>query len=171
MLLCLALPVGFLQIIGMSEASDLYERDIVRWSERQAGLLRRVLDGDPLNEAPDWLNIIEEIEDLGISRRLELASCVGKILEHLIRLEASPADGPRRGWRVSVRTGRAELERLLKHVPSLRRTVVAVIADELPGAKARASAALADYGEVPCVDIGGLEFSEERVLGDWFPEG
>jgi hypothetical protein len=47
--------------------SDLYDDDILLWSERQAALLRR----RAANEL-DWENIAEEIEDVGCS---ELRSC------------------------------------------------------------------------------------------------
>ena len=39
--------------------------DVLDWSEQQARLLRRHVSGDKLNEAPDWANIIEEIESVG----------------------------------------------------------------------------------------------------------
>ena len=45
--------------------SDLYDDDILLWSERQAELLRRVAGGEPVNERPDWANIIEEVESVG----------------------------------------------------------------------------------------------------------
>ena len=45
--------------------SVLYDDDILLWSERQGDLLRRVASGEPLNEPPDWDNIIEEIESVG----------------------------------------------------------------------------------------------------------
>jgi Domain of unknown function DUF29 len=45
--------------------SDTYETDVLEWSEHQAGLLRRIAAGEPTNEAPDWANIIEEIESVG----------------------------------------------------------------------------------------------------------
>jgi Domain of unknown function DUF29 len=45
--------------------SDLYDTDdILLWSERQRDLLKRVAAGEPVNEAPDWPNIIEEIESV-----------------------------------------------------------------------------------------------------------
>jgi hypothetical protein len=45
---------------------DLYDSDILEWSEHQAEMLRRVAANDRLNsESPDWLNIIEEIESVG----------------------------------------------------------------------------------------------------------
>jgi hypothetical protein len=46
--------------------SDLYNRDIVTWSEQQAALLRRRAVGELVNEAElDWDNIAEEIESVG----------------------------------------------------------------------------------------------------------
>ncbi len=42
--------------------SDLYDADIVTWSERQADLLRRRAAGELVNDAEmDWSNIAEEI--------------------------------------------------------------------------------------------------------------
>ena len=38
----------------------LYERDALAWSDRQAGLLRRIAAGERLNEAVDWANVIED---------------------------------------------------------------------------------------------------------------
>jgi hypothetical protein len=45
---------------------SLYEHDILTWSERQAELLRRVANGDRVNDV-DWPHVIEEIADVGIS--------------------------------------------------------------------------------------------------------
>jgi hypothetical protein len=47
--------------------NDLYDADILTWSERQAELLRRVAAGESVNESPDWPNIIEEIESVEMS--------------------------------------------------------------------------------------------------------
>ena len=47
---------------------DLYEADVLEWSEHQARLLRQHADGRPGNEAPDWANIIEEVESVGRSQ-------------------------------------------------------------------------------------------------------
>ena len=44
---------------------DLYERDILAWSERQAELLRRVANGERVNDV-DWPHVVEEIADVGI---------------------------------------------------------------------------------------------------------
>ena len=45
--------------------TDLYDEDILLWSERQSDLLRRIAAGEPVNEQPDWVNIIEEVESVG----------------------------------------------------------------------------------------------------------
>src|SRR5271166_4209161 len=80
-----------------------YDFDLVLWAEDQADLLRRRAAGELVNDAElDWLNIAEEIEDLGRSQRRELGSRIAEILDHLIRREVSSADGPRGGVGVRV---------------------------------------------------------------------
>ena len=49
--------------------SDLYEADILAWSENQAALLRRLATGERVNNQIDWANVVEEIESVGRSRR------------------------------------------------------------------------------------------------------
>jgi hypothetical protein len=149
--------------------SDLYESDILEWSGKQADRLRRLAAEEPVDERLDWTNKAEEIEALGTGMGRELASRVGVILVHLIKLEASPAAGPRAGWRSTIRSRRVEIERLLKDAPSLRPTVGAVIAQELADARREAGASLADDAETPRVDPAAVTYSEDRALGDWLP--
>jgi Domain of unknown function DUF29 len=156
--------------IAMSE----YDTDILSWSKRQAELLR-IASRHPAYMAqneigPDWLNIAEEIESLGKSLEREFASRISTILIHLIKLKASPATEPRIGWAETIREQRDEIERVLKEAPKLRQTIGTVVDDELRGARKRVRATLADYGEQPRVDIDALTFTEEQVLGDWFPD-
>ncbi len=64
-----------------------YDADIVEWSERQAALLRRRAAGELINNADlDWPNIAEEIESVGRSERLSLASHIRTVIEHLAKL-------------------------------------------------------------------------------------
>ena len=51
---------------------DLYQRDALAWAEHQATLLRRLARGERLNEAVDWPNVIDEVQDVGQS---ELRAC------------------------------------------------------------------------------------------------
>lgn len=82
--------------------TDLYGDDIVIWSERQAELLRRIAAGEPVNEAPDWHNIAEEIEDVG---RGELRSCrslLRQALRHMLKAEAWPLSRDAPSWRADA---------------------------------------------------------------------
>ncbi len=148
-----------------------YDTDILIWSEHQAELLRRRAAGELINEADlDWPNIAEEIEALGKSDRRELRNRIATLLDHLIRLQASPATDPRAGWRKTVREQRRGIQTLLADSPSLRSTVPDVIEAELNGAREEAMASLADNNELSRIDVAGLTFTEDQVLGAWLPE-
>jgi hypothetical protein len=149
--------------------NDLYETDTVAWAEQQGSLLRRVAVGERLNVAPDWSNIAEEIETLGKNQGRELASRIAVILEHLMKLAASPGSEPRAAWRATIRRERGEIETLLDDAPSLRARVPAVIERKIARARADATAALADSGETPNCDIDCISYTESDVLSDWLP--
>jgi hypothetical protein len=149
--------------------NDLYETDTFAWARQQAELLRRVAAGDLPNTPPDWLNVAEEIDSMGRAQARELASRIAVILVHLMKLEASPADQPRAGWRATVRRERSEVRRLLQDSPSLRSRVPAEIAANTDEARAEAAASLADNGETPARDIATITYTEAQVLGDWLP--
>ena len=77
----------------------LYERDALAWAEQQAALLRRLAAGEGVNEAVDWPNVIEELQDVGLS---ELRSCRSLLLQamiHLLKLHAWPASQSAAHWR------------------------------------------------------------------------
>ena len=44
--------------------NDLYDRDVLAWSEHQADRLRRLARGERVNDL-DWEHVVEEIEDVG----------------------------------------------------------------------------------------------------------
>lgn len=54
--------------------------------------------------------------------------------------------------------------------PSLRPTIPTVIDKELGRARRIAALALAGFGEQARTDPGGLRYTAEQVLGDWFPD-
>ncbi len=148
-----------------SETGELYDRDFVLWTEAQAAALR---SGGNSNLPLDRHNLAEEIESLGKSDRRELRSQIRRILHHLLKLEASPAEGPRAGWRATISEARNEIEGLLDDSPSLRRQIDDLIGKQLPAAVRLAAADLGLYREPVLFDRGG--FTAEQVLGDWFPE-
>jgi hypothetical protein len=148
---------------------SLYDQDLVLWSEEQARALRAAA-GAGWNAPIDWENVAEEIESLGRSERNALASHIAVVIEHLLKLQTSPAADPARGWRDTIRRARREIERRLKDSPSLRREVSANVVDEMASARSLVRANLQDYGEQPRIDIESATYTEAQVLGDWLPE-
>jgi len=152
--------------------SELYDTDVLLWSEQQAGLLRRRAAGELINEAElDWPNVAEEIEAMGKSERSALASRIGTIIEHLAKLETSPAIEPRIGWQETVIRARADIDEILESSPSLRPTLDAVIARQHARALRLVASVLALYGETPRVPLEAIQYRADQVLGPWFPAG
>jgi hypothetical protein len=147
----------------------MYDQDLVRWSEEQARALREAANAG-WNASIDWENVAEEIEGLGRSDRRALASHIAIVIEHLLKLQSSPASMPARGWTDSVLRTRREIDRLLEESPSLRQAVAGMIGQEFPSARALVRAALNDYGEQPLIDLDQVSYTEDQVLGDWMPE-
>ena len=82
----------------------LYERDALAWSERQADLLRRLAAGERLNEAVDWPNVIEEVQDVGLSELRACESLIQQAITHLLKLHAWPGSKAVEHWRDEVGT-------------------------------------------------------------------
>ena len=91
-----------------SPHADLYETDYYRWLEEQAELLR-----EGRLEDIDALNLISEFEELAVGERASVQSHAEPIVEHLLKLQHSPADRPRRGWRLTVTRHRGRLSKQL----------------------------------------------------------
>ncbi len=80
----------------------LYERDALAWSERQADLLRRLAAGELLTEAVDWPNVIEEVQDVGLSGLRAVRSLLRQAMTHLLKLHAWPDSSSAAHWRTEV---------------------------------------------------------------------
>ncbi|MBV8093162.1 MAG: DUF29 domain-containing protein [Acetobacteraceae bacterium] len=151
-------------ILKPSRAGPAYDDDVYAWAAVQAALLR----AGRLAEA-DIANIAEELDDVGKSQRLALASHVATVIEHLMKLQASPAIEPRAGWRSTIRRSRHRIEKLLQASPSLRRELPSIVNEETEPARQLAAASLADHGE-PADQLPGLVYDESQVLGSWMPD-
>ncbi len=90
--------------------SDLYDEDILLWSERQ-GLLRRIAAGEPVNERPDWVNIIEEVESVGRSDLWAVESLLLQALMHMLKAEAWPNSLSVPAWQSDALLCRAQARR------------------------------------------------------------
>jgi Domain of unknown function DUF29 len=86
-----------------TRSSDLYEQDYYAWAREQATLLRAGRFEDL-----DLENLTEEVEDLGGSLYRSVRSRIRTIIEHLLKLEHSPAAEPRGLWRDTIHAQRAD---------------------------------------------------------------
>jgi hypothetical protein len=77
---------------------------------------------------------------------------------------------PRAGWKDTIDRARSEIESLLEDSPSLCPAVAKLIARELPKARRFAGMALTRHGETPRADLETLAYSDDQVLGEWFPD-
>lgn len=153
-------------------AGDLYAEDFIAWTEQQARRLREVAVRGT-NLGLDWDHLAEEVEDLGRNHRRATASQLLHIIEHLLKLEFSPAVAPRAGWIDSVLDARGEIELLLDDDPGLRPRLPEVLDRMKPLATRRAAAALAGHGEDEAAaavrQAGADHYAPDQILGDWFP--
>ncbi len=97
----------------------LYERDALAWAETQADLLRRLAAGELVNQAIDWPNVIEEVQDVGIS---ELRSCESLFLHgmlHVLKLASWPNSRSVEHWRDEADAFLNDAAR--RYTPSMRR--------------------------------------------------
>lgn len=147
-----------------ARASDLYEQDIYAWSKAQTDLLRAGRFAEL-----DLEHLIEEIEDVGGALKRSLRNRIRTIVEHLLKLEHSPAKEPRAGWRATIRTQRVRLQDVL--TPTLRREAEIELADLYQGARGLADGALRDHGEDAAAAAlpETCPYSLDQITSDWLP--
>jgi hypothetical protein len=124
--------------------NDIYDTDILEWSERQAELLRRRAAGELVNDADlDWPNIAEEIEDVGRSELRSCRSLLRQALRHMLKAEAWPLSRDAPTWRADAIDFRRQARDAF--APSMRQKV------DLAGLYADALAALPEAldGQAP----------------------
>jgi hypothetical protein len=100
---------------------DLYDDDILLWSERQSDLLRRIAAGEPINERPDWVNIIEEVESVGRSDLRAVESLLLQAFMHMLKAEAWPNSLSVPTWQSDALVFRSQARRAFS--PSMRQRI------------------------------------------------
>jgi hypothetical protein len=99
--------------------SDLYEDDIVLWSERQGTLLRRYAAGALVDDAElDRPNIAEKIESVGTEQRFVVESLLVQAIVHRLKAEAWPDCRGAPTWRAD--SVRFRGDGTVRFVPSMR---------------------------------------------------
>jgi len=144
---------------------SLYEQDVYAWSRAQAELLRAGRFADL-----DLEHLIEEVEDVAGALKRSVRQRVRTIIEHLLKLEHSPAEEPRPGWRATVRTQRVRLRDAL--TPTLRREVEGELAELYGDARGLAEGALRDHREDAAAAAlpASCPYSLDQIAADWLPE-
>lgn len=151
------------KVVDRPGGSALYQNDVYRWTEQQAELLRK-----GRLEDLDVANLAEEIEDLGANLRNTVFSRTEQIIRHLLKLEYSMADEPRRLWRRSVRDQRDELD--LRLTGTLRNLLEDTLPTRYARARRRANEDLAEHKEQVNLPAACPYSLDEILAHDWFPE-
>ncbi|WGM45367.1 hypothetical protein KOAAANKH_00229 [Brevundimonas sp. NIBR10] len=145
--------------------TDLYERDYLAWTEVQARALRARTGGE---NALDYDNLAEEIEDLGKSEYRACESQIENILEHLLKIEFVGPMQTIPHWRKELRQFRRDLNRRLTLTIEnrLRPDTAEAFEDVLKG--------LVTGGMIKSVDdVTGIRAGydwAEIIDRDWYPE-
>jgi hypothetical protein len=149
---------------------SLYQTDYYAWTKQQAAALR-ALAKERVNSPLDLENLADEVASLGRSDLATVRSQLRRIIEHLLKLEYSPAAEPRFGWRESVIEARDVIPDIM--TTSLARDAQAGLAKTYQQARRRADATLRRYGEREAAEAlpTSCPYSFERILDqDWYPQ-
>jgi hypothetical protein len=143
---------------------DLYEKDFYVWALNQAELLRA-----KRFEALDLDKLIEEVEGLADVKRSAVLNNARVVIEHLLKLQHSPAQDPRNKWRATVREHRNRLEADL--TPRLAEILEDELARWYAVARKSAAASMRDHGETTAADAlpATCPYTLDQITGDWLP--
>lgn len=138
----------------------LYERDVLAWAGQQSDLLRRLAAGERVNESVDWLHVIEEVQDVGLSELRACQSLLVQAMMHLAKLQLWPDSQSAAHWRGEVATFLAGARR--NFTPSMRQRLAMdeLYSDALYGVKAEAG-----IGEVCAQLPDACPFTLHDLLG------
>jgi Domain of unknown function DUF29 len=141
------------------ETKSVYERDFYVWTEVQTELLRqRRFDELDLDHP------IEEVEGLGDSKKSAVLSNATVVIEHLLKLQHSPATDPRPGWVDSILEHRNRLEYDL--TPRLRQLPrVYAVSRRTAERRLRVDGEAAAAAALPAT----CPYVVDQIIGDWWP--
>ncbi len=147
------------------KAKKLYEQDFYVWTEVQAGLLR-----ERRFEALDLANLIEEVEGLGDAKKSAVLNNASVIIEHLLKLQHSPASDPRAGWG-RFGPGAPQPARVRPHAAPSPDPPEDELARVYESARRTTERKLRLHGEETAAAAlpAACPYSLDQVTGDWWP--
>jgi hypothetical protein len=145
--------------------AELHAADNYLWALSQAEALR----AERLEDL-DLAHLAEELEGLAIATRSAVRSRIRTIVEHLLKLQHSPAADPRPGWRRTVRVQRSGLRDDL--TPTLRRQLESDLAELYRDGRENAADDLQSHGEPAAASAlpRDCPYSLDQILSDWLPD-
>jgi hypothetical protein len=122
---------------GMSELSELYDKNYTAWARRMAELLKA---GE--FSRLDVGHLVEELEDMGKSEQRELESRLRVLLSHLLKwqfqyrqLSERWKDFDGRSWRNTIENQRTEIQINLRKYPGVKKFLPDTIMEAYEDAK------------------------------------
>jgi Domain of unknown function DUF29 len=101
--------------------SNLYDDDILLWSEQQAAAIRRLGRASRVPNDLDIENVAEEIESVGRSELAAVESYIELIFLHLIKLTVESEGPSARHWRGEIAAFHSKARR--RYSPSMRQRI------------------------------------------------
>ncbi len=141
----------------------LYKNDFYGWTQDQADALRR----RSVNEI-DWDSLLEEIEDLGASKRRELRSRLAVVIAHVLKWKHQPLRRSR-SWSLTLSEQRAQVDDILDENQSLKGEIDAIMTKAFRAGVSSAAEATALSKKVLEAD-GVMSFEEAMTLSADWPE-
>jgi len=148
---------------------QLYEDDFYAWTRDQAAALRRLAE-QRWNGPLDLEHLAEEVEELGMQARNAVRSQLERVIEHLLKLEHSPAAEPRAGWMNSVDDARARTEDAM--TPTIRRETEPLLSMLYRRARRRVARDLVAQGEKEVARALPADCPytlDDLIADDWWP--
>jgi hypothetical protein len=98
--------------------SDLYESDVLVWSEHQAALLRRLAAGERGNDQVDWRNVIEAVGSVGSEQLHSVESLLVQAIAHRLKAQGWPRARDVDNWQAEAERFRGDA--VSRFTPSMR---------------------------------------------------
>ena len=147
----------------------LYKDDFYAWTRDQGQALRRLAE-QRWNGPLDLEHLAEEVEELGMQARNAVRSQLERVIEHLLKLEHSPAAEPRAGWMNSVDDARARTEDAM--TPTIRRETEPLLSMLYRRARRRVARDLVAQGEKEAARALPADCPyafDNLIADDWWP--
>jgi Domain of unknown function DUF29 len=147
---------------------DVYERDFHVWARKQAAGLKQLAAMRP-NIDIDWSHLIDEVDEIAVDYRDTCRSQLRRVMEHLLKLEFSPARDPRVGWVEEIGDARDILEN--KPSNTLRRDPRRNFGKIYARTRKRAAQSLSTYGEHEAAARlpADCPYTLDQLLDDFLP--